>query len=134
MIKIRVDKTAYRPGDTIHGSVHWEGLPEPDLVDLRLVWHTKGKGTQASEMVRHQVIEMPGWSGTKEFQIIAPEWPHSFSGKLLTVQWKLETAGAYSETSPPIDLIISPSGSELQMPYDNETGKDKYHIRNLMPQ
>ena len=43
---LRENKTAFRPGETIAGAVLWEFAKPPASAEVRLVWFTRGKGTE----------------------------------------------------------------------------------------
>ena len=134
MITIHAPQSSYRPGETIVGSLQWEELDEATPIDVRLVWHTQGKGTQAFEVVHSQVVQASGRSGTIPFQMTAPEWPHSFSGKLLSLRWVLEAVGSANLTSLPVSLVISPTGEELHLPYNDEQSKKNIFSWGALPQ
>ena len=114
MIKIQLEnaEAAYRPGDTISGSVEWSE-EEGDALEARLIWFTRGKGDRDFEMVAVQHVANYGQSGNERFQFTAPHRPRSFSGKLVSLQWAIEAIVFPGQNNTLKNLTISNSGKEI---------------------
>jgi hypothetical protein len=112
-IQIEDNKTDFRLGEEIRGSILWNfsGIPEP--LELTLFWRTEGKGTKDIGVIETISIETAGASGQKEFKFMAPAGPYSFSGKLISIIWALELATVNGKDSQRKDLVISPTGQTV---------------------
>lgn len=107
--------TAFRPGDTVEGTVRWQ-LPEPPReIELRLFWSTEGKGDQDLEVVETVPFDNPGAMDRRIFRIRLPAGPYSFSGKLITLHWALEAVAQPGDHAGNLTITVSPTGAELQL-------------------
>ena len=120
-IGTRENVTAYRPGDEIAGAAAWRLDKRVDWIEVRLFWHTDGKGTQDVEVVETVRFDQPQLEEARSFRFTAPGFPHSFSGKLISLVWSLEIVPASGDDSARVDLVISPTGQEIQLHRDEGT-------------
>ena len=112
-IGTRDERTAFRPGETIEGAIGWE-LPEPpQTIEVRLFWHTRGKGTEDIEVVDQVRFDQPAAQGAEPFRFTAPDQPYSFSGRLISVLWSLEVVVLRGGPSASVDLVIAPEAREI---------------------
>ncbi|MBI1370319.1 MAG: hypothetical protein GC162_16920 [Planctomycetes bacterium] len=107
------NRTAFAPGQTIAGRIEWRLDQPADAIELRLVWHTAGKGTRDAAIAQTHRIERPGSVSSEAFEMTAPNGPYSFSGKLISILWAMEAVIEPSESSTRIDLVIAPGGREV---------------------
>lgn len=116
MIKIQLDnpESTYRPGDTIFGTVEWSE-EEGDALEARLIWFTRGKGDRDFELVAVQHVASFGPAGSERFQFTAPHRPQSFAGKIMSLQWAIETIVFPNQQSERQNLTISSSGAEIDI-------------------
>jgi len=116
MITIQLEngQAEYRPGDTISGLVEWSD-EEGDALEARLIWFTRGKGDRDFELISVQHVAAFGPSGNERFQFTAPHRPHSFAGKLVSLQWAIEAIVFPSYNTTLKDLTISNSGKEIDL-------------------
>ncbi len=114
-IDLEDDRRWYLPGDEVSGRVGWAMDSEPETVELRLFWHTSGKGTEDVEIVNDLRIEAPGSNGERGFSFRLPLGPYSFSGSLITLAWALELVVLPSGETERLDLIVSPIPAEVQL-------------------
>ena len=56
-IYFRGDKTAFAPGETVHGAVQWSLQTQPRALELSLFWYTAGKGTRDVGVVETLTID-----------------------------------------------------------------------------
>jgi len=105
--------TSFTPGSTVSGVLSWELQRGPEALELRLFWYTEGKGTQDVEVVATHRIEGPASTGSESFSLVLPDSPYSFSGKLITLAWALELVALPEGSSQRLDIVMSPSGSEI---------------------
>jgi len=116
MIKIEFDKAtdSFQPGEQIAGTVTWSE-EDGNSLEIRLFWYTVGKGDRDFELIENREVEPFASSGSKRFQFTAPTRPHSFSGKLISLQWSIEAIVFPQETTSRRDLIISNSEREINL-------------------
>lgn len=115
-VTTRAGQTAYRPGDQIEGSVSWNLPSPPTSVEIRLVWFTRGKGTQDVSVVESHSVAGPATMGDSAYRFLLPDGPHSFSGKLISLLWSVEAVafnGSKMIGSGRQEFILSPDGQEI---------------------
>lgn len=110
------DEHAYVPGDAIEGTVTWREIDAGQTataIDVRLFWHTAGKGTMDLDIVASMTIEAPTRDGSQKFRFIAPHRPNSFSGKLISLIWSVEAIVFPSKETERQEITISKTGQEI---------------------
>lgn len=107
--------TAFRPGDVVDGTVRWHFAEAPEEVELRLFWHTEGRGDQDLEVIQTVSFANPGAVDRRSFRVRLPEGPYSFSGKLITLAWGLEAVAQPDSWSGRIPITLSPTGEEIRL-------------------
>jgi hypothetical protein len=111
-VAIAGGRTAFEPGDEVAGTAAWELPAAPERLDLRLIWYTRGKGTQDVGVVASQ--ELPAAiSGRQEFRFTLPAGPYSFSGKLISLVWAVEMVAEPGGEAARADVAVSPTGREI---------------------
>ena len=113
---LRENNTAFRPGETITGAVLWEFEKAPASAEVRLVWSTRGKGTEDGETVEVRTLEAPPAADTREFSFDAPNGPYSFSGTLIAVIWAVEFVAEPGGDFERIEIVIAPDAREITLP------------------
>ena len=114
-INIDGEQSAFRPGETINGSVYWALPVAPAQVSLELFWTTRGKGTVDSEVVQSKQIKQPAANGEERFALVIPNGPYSFSGKLVSVLWGLRLIILPSQEQTQVNLTVSPTGAQINL-------------------
>ncbi len=125
MISIKLDRgeePEFLPGEKITGNVQWSELPEGSrTLEVRLVWHTVGRGDQDAQFVDAKEIADPPAAGQTEFEFTAPHRPNSFEGKLIAIQWTIEVIVFPQRDAEQASLRINPpSGEILLTPVEDE--------------
>jgi hypothetical protein len=115
MITILPSELHFSPGQTINGSVTWEGLAAATDLELRMVWYTSGKGTRDHAIVARQNMGEVGESGSRQFSFLAPVYPHSFHGALVSLVWAIEAVRMPDQDSTRVDIVIAPEGKEIEL-------------------
>ena len=105
----------FRPGETIRGTVGWHLDDDAEALEVRLFWHTRGKGTQDVDVVATKHLAQPEISGTRAFEFDVPKGPYSFSGKLITLAWAIELVALPAGTTERLDLTIGPQPVEVDI-------------------
>jgi hypothetical protein len=93
-VRIELAANAYRPGDELAGAFVIPGGPPPDTrsVELSVLWHTSGKGTEDMGVVHYQawkaddgtLADLPN-PGT--FAVTLPLAPWTYDGELVKIHW-----------------------------------------------
>ena len=114
-IGTRDNVTAFRPGEEIAGAAGWQ-LDRPlEWIEIRLFWYTDGKGTQDVEVVDTIRFDRPQLEEARPFRFVAPAFPYSFSGKLISLLWAIEIVPSEGKESERIQLTLSPTAQEIQL-------------------
>ena len=113
---LREDKTAFRPGEAIAGAVLWEFEKAPASAEVRLVWFTRGKGTEDGGIAATVTLDAPPAADTREFSFDAPNGPYSFSGTLIAVLWAVEFVAKPGSEFERIEIVIAPEAREITLP------------------
>lgn len=115
VIQLDEQKTAYRPGEMIRGSVAWSLEERPQSVEVRLVWSTAGKGDRNFQVVQTVSPRATQIRDQQMFQLQAPQGPYSFSGKLVSLVWAVEAVVEPKSLSTRSEIVISPTGQEINL-------------------
>ena len=113
---LRENKTAFRPGEPIAGAVLWEFEKAPASAEVRLVWFTRGKGTEDGGIAATVTLDAPPAADTREFSFDAPNGPYSFSGTLIAVLWAVEFVAKPGSEFERIEIVIAPDAREITLP------------------
>ncbi len=112
---ITTETTAFRPGDEIRGSASWSFAKAPKSAGIRLYWHTQGKGDRDAVTVATHAIPFPQAAQSHAFTFTAPQFPYSFSGRLISLVWGLELVLGDEEESVTCDIVIAPDAVEIDL-------------------
>ena len=113
---LRQNKTEFRPGESIAGAVLWEFEKPPASAEVRLVWFTRGKGTEDGGIAATVAFDAPPAADTREFSFVAPNGPYSFSGTLIAVVWAVEFVAKPGSEFQRIEIVIAPGAREILLP------------------
>ncbi len=114
-IQIESGQTSFTPGDTIAGNVSWQFDDRPDKVALRLIWFTRGKGTEDVGIVEETEFDGASAFETRQFRLKTPLGPYSYSGSLLSIIWAIEAMSEDPDDCERIEVVISPTGNEVRI-------------------
>ncbi len=114
-IGLRNDRSAFEPGEEISGAVLWELKEAPETAELRLVWSTRGKGSEDAETVQTITFDQPQAGDTRPFSLVLPEAPYSLNGRLIAIMWALELVLKPSQDFVREDITIGPGGKEVRL-------------------
>lgn len=119
MITLRIDldddRRWFLPGDTVTGKAVWRLAEPADAVELRLFWHTSGKGTEDVEIIDSLRTEAHGAAGERAFSFPLPLEPYSFSGSLITLSWALELVVLPDGQTERVELVVAPTPVEVRL-------------------
>ena len=110
-VKLARDQLNFVPGDSIRGELVVQSLPpEMESIEIRLLWHTRGKGDMDVEVVAAQTVTKFSEGQSIPFEFQAPAYPNSFSLKLVSLVWVIEAIAFPSRTAANQEIVISPTG------------------------
>ncbi len=112
-IGTRENRANFRPGEELQGAAGWELEKRPELVEVRLIWFTRGKGTEDVGVVETVRFEQPQAAEARPFQLSLPAQPYSFSGKLISLVWALELVALPGRQSARFEFVLAPTGQEV---------------------
>lgn len=113
---LRENKTVFAPGETISGAALWEFPERKKRIEVRLVWSTRGKGTEDGTTVETVSLNTSSAADTGTFSFTAPNAPYSFNGTLIALIWAVELVVSPGDEFERIEITIAPSGSEIVLP------------------
>lgn len=117
-------KTVYLPGEQISGTVKWDLPSLPKSAELRLFWHTLGKGSKETCIVKSLPFEGVRQTDERTFSLALPDSPYSFSGKLITLSWGVELVFNPDNYSANVPIVMGPGGAEIDL-YQGSTLDDQ---------
>lgn len=120
-IRLSRDRTQFLPGDTVSGTVFWELDEEPMAAEVRLFWYTQGKGTQDICITDTTLFQNPTRASELPFEVMLPEMPYSFSGKLVSLVWALELVIEPGTLTARQEITMSPTGNEILLYGSHQT-------------
>jgi len=106
---------AYAPGDLIEGTISWSIDEPPEKFSVSLLFESRGKGTPQREVYQLNDNVAPNKNGKFPFSFTAPDWPWSFSGKLISLLWILQVTDESSNDASEANIIISPTRAEMDL-------------------
>ncbi len=115
-IGTRENRKNFEPGEEVEGAAGWELEARPESVEVRLIWFTRGKGTEDVGLVEKVRFEQPQAAEARPFRLRLPPQPYSFSGKLISLIWALELVALPGKQSARVELVVAPGGKEVVLP------------------
>lgn len=112
-IRVHLDQSAFEPGSEVTGKVDWAVGDRPRKIVLSLLWHTEGKGTEDVEIVEQDSVAEPSSHGSQAFSFRLPEFPWSFSGKLISLIWSVEASVEPDGGVDRANLVSAPEAEEI---------------------
>ena len=116
---LRENRTSFFPGEELSGAALWELDTPPQRAEVRLVWSTKGKGTEDAEVVATVTFDTPQAGDTRPFALRLPAAPYSFSGKLISLGWAVELVLQPGSQCARTEIVIAPDGTEVLLARNN---------------
>lgn len=107
-------KTAFELREPIRSRVTWSGAATPKSVEIRLFWRTEGKGDRATDIAEQLTFEHPQPKDERTISFLAPIFPPSFSGRLISLVWALELV-IDGRSAAVVDLTISARSGEITL-------------------
>ena len=114
-IELANGHTIFKPEEPLVGVAKWHLDKPQDWLEVRLIWFTKGKGTQDVGMIDKLTIESPSMAGSRNFEFKLPIGPHSFSGRLISLIWTVEFVMKRGDDSARAEFVLSPYLAEIDL-------------------
>lgn len=124
-IRFRSDQRTFQPGDSIQGTVIVDVNKEVTCKKLLIefLWMTHGKGNTDRGIVDSKTITEVSWvsgsSYTYEFSFTAPDYPLTYHGQILNIDY-------YIRARADIPWAIDPKGKEDLILVPGPLSKDAY--------
>lgn len=116
------DRESFEPGEELAGDLKWSAEKSPQLLELRLFWFTRGKGTEDAGIVANLKFEQPLPRESRSFRLRLPEAPYSFSGSLISLAWALELIAYPSKEVIRREFTMGPGKQEVRLQTVSEPG------------
>lgn len=124
--EIEGGRQAFAPGETIGARISWDLEDRVASIRVSLIYATCGKGTTDQRVHEVVLIDEPPLVGHDRVEFIAPDGPHSFSGRLVSLGWQLSVEvapegaarRARGESLPAgrVPIVIAPRHREIVLP------------------
>jgi hypothetical protein len=105
----------FAPGETLVFTLARDASAKPGPLTVQLGWFTEGKGTRDAAVEWSDYLSDLAPGTDRSFEVRLPEAPWSFSGKLVSVAWRLEVLDAKREPLVAVPLIIGPGGETVTL-------------------
>jgi hypothetical protein len=117
MLEVRIEgaKSAFAPRQPVRGQVEWHEDAPPEAIEVRLLWHTSGRGDTDVGVARTTRIEAPSATGSSRFEFECPHGPYSFSGRLISLRWAVEATAVPQKTTARAEIVVAPGGEEVDL-------------------
>ncbi len=107
------DQKVFAPGAKLSGTARWQMDNMPQMATVRLLWFTRGKGTEDGDVVEFTRFDLPKKVDAREFSFRLPEGPLSFSGQLISLIWAVELVAKPSPASARVEFIVAQGEREI---------------------
>ena len=113
-LTVHRDSAQFRPGETLRATIEWDREEAPRSLEWNLLWHTSGLGTEDVGTVLSEKLDPASATGSEEISIEIPDFPYSFSGKYIGLDWSLEVEirGGGKKRTVTVPITISPTDEE----------------------
>ncbi|MDB6078910.1 MAG: hypothetical protein JWO82_2657 [Akkermansiaceae bacterium] len=107
MTSLTVGKSHLKPLETVEGEVRWDASRSRGKLLLRLVWFTRGSGTQEIHRIESIPLDETR-AGNLAFSWVLPEGPWSLEGTLVKIVWAVELLDTRAGRLALVELVVSP--------------------------
>jgi hypothetical protein len=106
--------TGRKPRETIELAARWSLPDAPRSLEARLIWFTRGKGTDDAGVVATETLTPLEPQGSRRVRFTLPDAPYSFSGALITLTWAVELVA--DDAAARWEFVMAPDGREIALP------------------
>ncbi len=115
-VELNGNQTQFVPGEPIDGLAGWDfGTDAPKWVEVRLYWHTLGKGDEDIVIADSMKFETPRAVDAQVFHFVAPVGPFSYEGRLIEIAWGIEVVAHRTKTTAQVGLTLSATGEPVRL-------------------
>lgn len=114
-LTLELQQDHYEPGATLNAGISWQLDEAPATIHIRIGWRTSGIGTEDLEVVDVWTFDADNNQGSQQLQRQLPDFPYSFTGKLITVTWFIEASIDSQNITSSSDLVIAPGEQEIDL-------------------
>jgi len=114
-ISLNDERTSFEPREELTGTAGWHIEPPPRVLELRLFWFTRGKGTEDAGLIETVRFEQPLAEEKRSFNLRLPDAPYSFSGKLISLVWALELVAEPTKKVTRLEIVLAPAGQQVRL-------------------
>jgi hypothetical protein len=114
-VAIDGSRVGFAPGERVEGLASWELAEAPEALEVRLFWHTSGRGDEDQDVVAVEAIPAPAASGWVRFSFELPPGPYSFSGRLVSLGWAIELVAPRENLAASAAIVVGPGGHEVRI-------------------
>lgn len=116
-IELADHRTDFRPGDVVDGMATWSAGDggRIDSVEVRLFWHTQGKGDRDIRIVETVQFDNPAAQDAQLFSFTLPAGPHSFEGTLISLIWGVEVVVKPGKNSASVQFTVTTDGTPIRL-------------------
>lgn len=114
-VELNANQTRFKPGEPIDGLAGWDFADDaPKWVEVRLYWHTAGKGDEDIVVVDSTKFEAPRAVDAQVFGFVAPDGPFSYEGRLIEIAWGVEVVAHRTKETAQVGLTLSATGEAVR--------------------
>lgn len=118
-IELESKEKPLKPGETVRGTVSWQGISPQEELEIVLLYRTDGVGTLDIEEIDSLTVPSPASSGRQSFAFKLPEGPYSFEGSLISLIWAIEAASGNDEVDESVEFVLSPFDYPIRLHRDD---------------
>ena len=112
-ITLRIADGRFEPKGRVEGSASWDLGNAPAWLEVRLAWHTEGKGTKEVMVVgRARLVEVSAHD-QRTFAFVLPEMPYTYHGRIVSILWSVDVFGPgrlrREERIATLPIVVSPT-------------------------
>ena len=108
-------RTQFDPGEEVSVTLSWSRDEPMTKAEVRLFWHTDGRGDPDGEMSQRYTLENLDAKGQHTLDIEIPTAPYSFSGKVASLEWTIEFVELPSRDAARVPIVIAPGREEIRL-------------------
>lgn len=88
-----LSKELFLPNERVTGHVYWDLERAPRWLEVRLVWHTEGKGTSEYVTIGRERLRDLAAQDRRDFSFTLPDMPYTYHGRIVSILWSVDLVG-----------------------------------------
>jgi len=92
-IVLRSQDGRFEPRGRVDGSASWSLEYAPAWLEVRLAWHTEGKGTKEVVVIGFERLRGVSAQDQRTFGLTLPEMPYTYHGRIVSILWSVAVFG-----------------------------------------